>query len=544
VSPFDKNDTFVGIDSKHGPVFADAQGKRYNAVNRGDFQSKVPYAFGAPVAADFLNPADPNAPPQTFTPAQAPAPQPQTEPPAQQPTQQPAQNPAAAANTTQNPVPQQPAGPQATQQTTPFESATAALGDAKTQGAEAHAAAEQKVLPDLTKHTQEIAAKNPEKVEAAKVVATQPGTPEAERALAPARSEFITQQAGGDQSKLQSPDFFGQAMGMWNGLGPMGQAAFMVGVPAALIGLLSGDGLSAILGGLGIGALGIGAGAMGMFGEGMQANMGRLLGDLGEATGFIPQGARDSNMFSPKAEATTREQISSILKTQGPEAAQKALDAERAKFDQLRQLHGTSPELAHTYLMGMRGDYAPKTREDAAALFNRLQQQHEASGRPDYLQNQAHQEVTNQVRGARNTAGNVVDALVPKSVQTMGQLGRGLAAQYLPQSVKNTIRGAVPQAVQDLVDPEAAVVQRYMQQLGFPVKKSSANIVDQLRTRYTLKQATLKAARCWAGYEPVPGAKAYSRGSCRPVGSKKTQKEMKSGKERHHETKQQSGAKG
>ena len=36
-----------------------------------------------------------------------------------------------------------------------------------------------------------------------------------------------------------------------------------------------------------------------------------------------------------------------------------------------------------------------------------------------------------------------------------------------------------------------------------------------------------KAARCWAGYEPVPGAKAYSRGSCRPKGSKKTQKEMK-----------------
>lgn len=39
----------------------------------------------------------------------------------------------------------------------------------------------------------------------------------------------------------------------------------------------------------------------------------------------------------------------------------------------------------------------------------------------------------------------------------------------------------------------------------------------------------LKQSRCWSGYEPVPGAKAYSRGSCRPTGSKKTQKEMKSG---------------
>jgi len=31
----------------------------------------------------------------------------------------------------------------------------------------------------------------------------------------------------------------------------------------------------------------------------------------------------------------------------------------------------------------------------------------------------------------------------------------------------------------------------------------------------------MKSARCWAGYEPVPGKKPYSEDSCRPVGSKK-----------------------
>lgn len=36
-----------------------------------------------------------------------------------------------------------------------------------------------------------------------------------------------------------------------------------------------------------------------------------------------------------------------------------------------------------------------------------------------------------------------------------------------------------------------------------------------------------KISRCWEGYEPVPGSKAYTEGSCRPKGSKKTQKEMK-----------------
>lgn len=36
-----------------------------------------------------------------------------------------------------------------------------------------------------------------------------------------------------------------------------------------------------------------------------------------------------------------------------------------------------------------------------------------------------------------------------------------------------------------------------------------------------LYDATVKGARCWKGYEPVPGKKPYSDDSCRPVGSKK-----------------------
>lgn len=36
-----------------------------------------------------------------------------------------------------------------------------------------------------------------------------------------------------------------------------------------------------------------------------------------------------------------------------------------------------------------------------------------------------------------------------------------------------------------------------------------------------LAQVIAKQARCWEGYEPVPGKPAYSDNSCRPVGSKK-----------------------
>lgn len=47
------------------------------------------------------------------------------------------------------------------------------------------------------------------------------------------------------------------------------------------------------------------------------------------------------------------------------------------------------------------------------------------------------------------------------------------------------------------------------------------------KTEKVVLAVMMKAARCWAGYEPVPGAKPYSKGSCRPKGSKKTQKEVK-----------------
>lgn len=56
---------------------------------------------------------------------------------------------------------------------------------------------------------------------------------------------------------------------------------------------------------------------------------------------------------------------------------------------------------------------------------------------------------------------------------------------------------------------------------------------SEIYTRWTEKQAAvdfvMKAARCWAGYEPVPGKAPYSEDSCRPVGSKKktTKKEEK-----------------
>jgi len=46
------------------------------------------------------------------------------------------------------------------------------------------------------------------------------------------------------------------------------------------------------------------------------------------------------------------------------------------------------------------------------------------------------------------------------------------------------------------------------------------NIAQQI----FFKQAVQKAARCWAGYEPVPGKAPYSDNSCRPKRKKKVEK--------------------
>ncbi len=383
-----------------------------------------------------------------------------------------------------------------------YNRALAPLTEAKTP--EQKAEVEKTLVPQLTEQVKATAP--PEQVKAVQAVAQNPESPQAQQAIAQGRSDFVTEQAGGDQSKLQDANFFGTAMGMWNDLGPTGQMAFMLGVPTALIGLLSGDGLTGILGGLGIGALGLGAGAMGMLGEGTQANMGRLMGDAASFFGAIPESARDSSMFAPTAQDATKQKITDAIMNapagQGAAIGQKMLDEERAKFDQLKNLHAVNPELAHSYLMGMHGDHTPKTREEAQALFNRLQQTYNETGQKDYLYNQA---------------------------LAAAQAKRDAATKNIPALVKNWLpAGTIPD--------DAGLEQMMQTNYGFK-RGSDMNIAQKI----VLKQAALKAARCWAGYEPVPGKEPYSENSCRPIGSKK---KKSTGKERHHEKTKQGGAKG
>jgi hypothetical protein len=459
--------------------------------------NSTPTPAGQPVAP----PAAPTLPAPVATPvppAPASAPAPTPAPTAPVPN---IMKPPQAPTT---PVPTQPANQ--APQTSPandkmpklIEHAQATLAAAKTP--EAKAEVEKQLVPNVTAQIKETA--TPETVD----IANRAMQGDAE-AVATGRDNFITDQAGGDPTKTQDPTWYGQAMGMWDGLGPTGQAAFMVGVPAALISLLSGDGLMGILGGLGIGALGVGAGAMGMLGENTQAGMGRMLGDAANFFNVIPDEARDSKMFAPGADAAVKQKIQDAIKKapqgQGAVVGQQLLDAERAKFDQLRQLHAINPELANSYLMGMTGEYAPKTREEAAALFSRLQQQYDETGQKGYLYNQALQ-----------AAQKERDAKLQEAINGGGITGLGLGiGKYF---------GVDPNAAAD-----AAMHARLAERGFFPPTeeegretRASMNIAQKI----VLKHAALKAARCWAGYEPVPGKEPYSNNSCRPAGSKSKKK--------------------
>ena len=59
-------------------------------------------------------------------------------------------------------------------------------------------------------------------------------------------------------------------------------------------------------------------------------------------------------------------------------------------------------------------------------------------------------------------------------------------------------------------------------------KKNRRKIAKRSTKSHRKKRGGAKKNRCWTGYEPVPGMKPYSKGSCRKVG--KRRKSTKTGR--------------
>ena len=327
VSPYNKNDAFVGMDSSRGPVFSSATGHKYTPVmNNGELTNLNGYQVGAPVAEDFLTPADANNP-RTFTPAAAPAPA-QPQPTQTQPTQPAQTQPKPQA--TAAPAPRRPFDDDfsTSLQSAPKEQQPQIAQQAMQQHMQSLSPVEQKGLqdvhagndtPEAQQFSQQVDAKGQEVMKA-----------------------NVNAQAAAHPELAATPQGFGQmwnqASEAWNGMPQEAKWMVGLGVPMAAVGLMSslfgggGTGMG-LLGLLGLGAAGLGGAAGGLFGQGAANMSADAMYNIGTFTGMMPEKADLSRLKGENPMAAmgnkpigTREEVA------------KQIAEGKAQMGQLRQL--------------------------------------------------------------------------------------------------------------------------------------------------------------------------------------------------------------
>ena len=491
--------------SRQSPVTPSGLNPQSLQVNPGETASLPPATAAAPLNPQ---PQPTNLPPQQPGSAITPptTPEPDMAPPAPMPTAPTVTRPPEATEPPaqpQQPAPlsrQQPAKPTETDgrmlnkqlETAAKEKWGPKLQNAKTQedinaiAREAAPEIKRMINPEtLKQHSQAL-----QDLDAGKV-----DTPAVKRLMTeqvgPAGDKFIEDATA--RAKAVDPYGFGAATAtatnMWKSLGSHGQIAFAMGVPLALVGMFGNSGMASMLGMLGLGAAGGFATLNGAFGEEPAKLVEGLLGGAAKTVG----------VNTPSRENYEKRIRDASMKSQA------AGNAEVQKVQ--KELQGLS--------------FLPSARAGLREIGPNPQQ---------YLYDKARGEAA----GKMSIPRNVYNYAMPDAVQALpGLARRGIAS--LPES----LRGAVQQYVPDsAIDKAEAAVK--------PTKDDAADAAlwwngwkKPAAARDYNKEAAyalLKAARCWSGYEPVPGAKAYSEGSCRPKGSKKTKKEVIQGK-KHTEKK-------
>jgi hypothetical protein len=294
----------------------------------------------------------------------------------------------------------------------------------------------------------------------------------------------------------QAGGMFAQAQQAWNGLSPEAKMMVGLGGSVGLVGLAAtlfsgGDGeggglLPLLLSILGVGGAALGAASGGMFGDAGTRMYGDVVRNVGGFFGAdVPQGNQDLSFL------LTGDPLSAAMNPNSTGSNSTSDPASRLK--ELQRLTSLSADQAAPFLMSIDPNNI-KTREQAlTAHANAIKLQQRLAGmgvtpeRAEYVQNAA----TNAL-----VAGS---KLYNDPINTLTNLYNSYAAPEQPGTEKRNAHMAH----------------------GF----------KDIYTTWVAKQAAvaqfMKAARCWAGYEPVPGKEPYSENSCRPVGSKKKEKTKK-----------------
>lgn len=280
--------------------------------------------------------------------------------------------------------------------------------------------------------------------------------------------------------------FFAQAQQAWHSLPQEAQVMVGLGGSLGMVGLamsLFGGGmLPMLLAVLGIGGAMIGAAGGGMFGDDGMRMYGQGMRALGNMAGMnIPEGEQD---------------LSALLSGNVMDAAKSGIGDPAERLQQLEMLTSQPRERMIPLLMALDSKHI-RTSADAQRAFDnavRMRQQLQSAGVN-----------AERAQAVQNTANNVATGatnLIAKPGETLGNWA-------------NQAR----EAVTGYFTPK--------EKTGHTMGLNFKDIIEDGLAKQAAKAAIEKAARCWAGYEPVPGSKPYTDGSCRPKGSKKTQKEMK-----------------
>lgn len=360
------------------------------------------------------------------------------------------------------------------------------------EGVQAHFAAQP---PEVKKGLQDLSAGKTDTPEAKQFQAQVEGPVKAQYV----KDEYAKQVANNPNvPPQQAGGMLSGIMDSWNKMPEPMKWMMGIGLGTGLLGAVSsmfgGGGMGmGLLGVLGLGAAGLAGAGGGMFGQGAQTAVADGMFNLGQATGMIPKvDPKDLSVLRAKDPlAALREQAGGAIGTREQVAQQ--LQRAQGQVSSLRQLQMLPAGMQAHFLRRMDPSMSEEDAQRAVQNAGTILQ---AYDNPESEVGQLRQQGENYA----NSTG----------VSGWAQENVGRHLMNAGNAVSNWWNGK---------------------------QGSDMNIATKLAYQYKMT----KAARCWAGYEPVPGKKPYSEDSCRPIGSKK---KKQTGKERHHEKTKQGCAQG
>ena len=316
------------------------------------------------------------------------------------------------------------------------------------------------------------------------------------------------------------------------------------GLLGVLGGMFGGGGGMGLLGVLGLGAAGLAGAAGGMFGQGAQDTLGGALGSIGQATGMIPKNMDlsalkgDDAVGKAVADSSGGGILGGLKAWWDPKGTAKAVQGKLDSANNLQRLMAVPEGMRAGLLKQISPNSSPAEIQQMLANAKSL---HGAMNDPKHQlsQNMAKSRsfAADPEKYIRNNSW--FGSAVGSSLTDPDQRGWGSDMLAYSNPITGTAtglydmgrnayegdwwgvgRGALNTASSFI--PGGSLLKGLgragIQGVSHMMKPAS----DQ--RAIALTKQWLKEARCWKGYEPVPGKAPYSENSCRPIGSKKKSK--------------------